>query len=275
MEAELKKLFQEMSEHRGELNKLKETLPRSESVSVLALEQKFDAFASKVVAYMGRMDARMDELESYSRRNCLLVHGVPETQDELCSEVVRNLFRSKNVATVELRDIDRAHRLGQRKESNAKPRPIIVKFIGYGPRSIVFRNKAKMKGSGITITESLTKQRQEVLMAARDAHGIANAWSSDGRVVVLSGGEKHKVTTLEALKLIPVPQTQNTLSSSRPLPSPNKVVTRQRGKKKDDNTTQTKQDRKPSVNIGDNKEEEKSEDRGQVSTDAGPDSGSC
>lgn len=274
MEGELKRLFLEMSDHRGELNKLKDSLPRSESESVRALEEKFDAFSARVVAFMDRMENRMDELESYSRRNCLLIHGIPETPGESCNDVVINLLRVKKVAMLENRDIDRAHRLGPAKENRDKPRPMIVKFVGYGPRSSVFQNKSKMKGSGKTITESLTKQRHEVLAAARAAHGISNAWSLDGRIVVLSGGQKHKVTTLEALKLVPVQEATQTTAraNDKPLPSPNKVVTRNRNKKKDENLTQRTQHNKPNVNTESKKEEEKRDEEGQDDTDAASDS---
>ena len=60
-------------------------------------------------------------------------------------------------------DIDSSHRLGNPKKSiKAKPRPIIVKYISYNTRNIIYRNKKVLKEKGISVTESLTAERQDV-----------------------------------------------------------------------------------------------------------------
>ena len=38
---------------------------------------------------------------------------------------------------------------------NAKPRPLIVKFARYNTRNRICRNKKKLKGTGISVTDSL------------------------------------------------------------------------------------------------------------------------
>ena len=50
------------------------------------------------------MAKRIDELENvadrqeqYSRRNCLLIHGIAETQDENTDQIVMNLVKDKLV----------------------------------------------------------------------------------------------------------------------------------------------------------------------------------
>ena len=56
--------------------------------------------------------------------------------------------------------IDRSQRLGNPKKSiTAKPRPIIVKYVTYNTRNIIYRNKKVVKGKGISVTESLTAKR--------------------------------------------------------------------------------------------------------------------
>ena len=77
--------------------------------------------------------------------------------------------------------IDRSHRLGKRKGPGQKPRAIIVKFTRYKDRQLVFENKKLLKGSGISVTESLTLKRMEHLKKAREQHGFANVWTLDGK----------------------------------------------------------------------------------------------
>ena len=49
------------------------------------------------------------------------------------------------------------HRIRELKKTRGKTRPIIVKIVRYNDRNRVFRNKMKLKGQKVSITESLTK----------------------------------------------------------------------------------------------------------------------
>ena len=94
--------------------------------------------------------------------------------------------------------LDRIHRVGKRKssESDAKPRPIIIKFISYTQRQAFFRTKKNLKGSNLLITESLTTKRMAVLPSAQNkvrAEGIKRAWTQEGRIIILTNDED-KVT---------------------------------------------------------------------------------
>ena len=56
-------------------------------------------------------------------------------------------------------DLDRSHRIENSKTKN-KERLIIVKFVRHNLRHNIFKNKKLLKGKGVSITESLTKYRQ-------------------------------------------------------------------------------------------------------------------
>ena len=97
--------------------------------------------------------------------------------------------------TIKPEDIDRSHRLGKRKSSkNAKPRPVIVKFVRYNTRNRIYRNKKKVKGTGISVTESLTAKRINMLEKAREEHTFNNVRSQDGRIMFFNEDPK-KVKT--------------------------------------------------------------------------------
>ena len=42
-------------------------------------------------------------------------------------------------------DLDSAHRIGKKGDSNSKPRPIIVKFARYNIHEKVFKSQKKVK----------------------------------------------------------------------------------------------------------------------------------
>ena len=82
------------------------------------------------------MDAVLDIHEQYFRRNCILIHGVDkidrEDTDDLSIKVVEEHTNQK----LKPEDIGRSQRLGNPKKSrNAKPRPIIVKYVRYNTRN--------------------------------------------------------------------------------------------------------------------------------------------
>ena len=56
-----------------------------------------------------------DAQEQYSRRNCLLVHGIPEDQTDT-TDAVLSLCNRQLGLDLDRSEIDRSHRLGYRSE---------------------------------------------------------------------------------------------------------------------------------------------------------------
>jgi exosome complex exonuclease DIS3/RRP44 len=134
------------------------------------------------------VEAKCDALEQYGRRNCLRVVGVPEGPSATSTdEYIVKLCADIGVP-VGVKDIDRSHRIG--KPGNPKPRAIIVKFVSYRARNLVFKSRSKLKNCGykdIFINEDLTKSRSALLYKARilTKNGkIQGAWSSDGSILI-------------------------------------------------------------------------------------------
>ena len=89
-------------------------------------------------------------------------------------------------------EIDSSSRLDAPK-NNGKSRPIIIKFVRYNTRCRVFKNKKKLKGKSISVTESLTKKHMEALNKAREDHGFENVWSSEGKILYKDVSEGNKI----------------------------------------------------------------------------------
>ena len=131
----------------------------------------------------------IDDLEQYSRRNCLLLHGVVETNTECTDDIIIITCAEELGIDVKQEDLDRSHRLGKVKRNDNKPRPIVVKFAHYAVRNKVFSNKKKLKGKKLLITESLTVYRMKLLDEARQKYGVRNVWTYDGRVMYKENNE--------------------------------------------------------------------------------------
>ena len=71
-------------------------------------------------------------------------------------------------------DIERTHRIGKPKQNKKTPRPIIIKFARCNCRRRIFLNKKTLKNTGISITESLTVKRMEMLNKAKERFSFSN-----------------------------------------------------------------------------------------------------
>ena len=101
------------------------------------------------------LEESIDQQGQYSRRNCLLIHGVEENSNEDTDTLVLNIIN--NDLKIDLTEvaIDRAHCIGDPKKRK-KVRPITAKFVRCYDRKEVCSKKKHLKGKGISITESLT-----------------------------------------------------------------------------------------------------------------------
>ena len=106
-----------------------------------------------------------------------------ETKTEDINEMVLDVINNKPYIEMSQISIDRKYRLGKRKDPGQKSRAIILKFTRYKNRHHVFTNKKLLKGSGISIKESLTLKTVEHLKKAREQHGFANVWTLDGKIM--------------------------------------------------------------------------------------------
>ena len=105
----------------------------------------------------------LNKQEQYSKRNCLLIHGLPESKNENNDQIVIASLKEKTGEEIKKVDLDWTHKLGAPKEG--KVRPMIVKFARGNTRR-VFRTKNRLKGKKDSITENLTKMRMEAFKEA-------------------------------------------------------------------------------------------------------------
>ena len=149
----------------------------------------------RLVSTVDALEHELDEQQQYSRRTCLLVHGVKELPKENTDDVVFDIFDKKMEAGLTKTDITRSHRLGRKREGDAKPRPIIVRFLSYRQRKMVYDTKKKLKGQNIVVTENLTKKRYSLLRKCFDSFEKNNVWVLDGRIYCKCGNDNIKVFT--------------------------------------------------------------------------------
>lgn len=175
--------------------KLEESMSFNENL-ISALQKKIEDRDREIQNLKEELDLKTDQLEMYSRRNCLRIFGLAEEEGENTDEKVIAVARKISV-DLSINDIDRSHRVG--RKIDGKSRPVIVKFVSYRKRREVFQSKRKLKGQNITIREDLTRQRLEVLRAAISRFQQRNVWTEDGQVVVNTGSGRFRLQTMSDL----------------------------------------------------------------------------
>ena len=168
----------------------------------------------------------LDNLEMRGRRKMILLHGVTEQAKEDTTKVVAEVVRCHlKLTDFTVADIRRCHRMGRQTGAN-KPRPILCKLRDAGVRDSVWFAKTKLKGTGITASEFLTRSRHQLFMSARERFGETNCWTKQGIIYVLGAdGSRQRVNSLHDLNNIVqvsdrvMSPVASTLSSS-PSPSP-------------------------------------------------------
>ena len=161
------------------------------------------------------LETRVDNVEQYMRRDCLVISGIPEptnqTTFENTDQAVIDLAKSKLHVDLTPSDISRAHRVPggpPRFDAAVRPRAIIVKFTSYNGRIKVYSAKRELKhvvNNKIYINEALTRQRSAVAFRARQLvkQGvIKQTWTIYGKIVFRKNDDYvHSVISDEGLNI--------------------------------------------------------------------------
>ncbi|KAL0869893.1 hypothetical protein ABMA27_006093 [Loxostege sticticalis] len=178
------------------------------SNTVAALGAQFLLFKNFVLTSLSNLQRQADllqqecdRLEMQGRRKILLVHGVPEKQGEEPVAVVAKLFSEHLSLSLPVDAFRRCHRMG--RASKTKTRPILVKFASVADRDKLWFSKTALKGTGVTLSEFLTKPRHDTFLEARKRVGVNRCWTRNGTIVITAADGSHRrITTMAELDKI-------------------------------------------------------------------------
>ena len=161
---------------------------------------------------------QIDDLSQYSRKNCLKFSGIAENNtgskedtDKLILNLCNKIILKSSGVTLDALAIDNSHRLGPKPRSpHDPPRDVIVKFVRYRDRALVYGNKRNLKnynnnpssGYKVFVNEALTKHRAKMFSRLRKCKReglIDSCWSYEGTLFVKKsrGGSKITIRTEE------------------------------------------------------------------------------
>ena len=104
---------------------------------IVKLQRQFTELTDKV----SNLSFHVDKQEQYSRRNCLLMHGVEENRIEDTDTLSIKMINEHLRLDIQPFDIDRADHIGKKNKARKKGRAIITKLTRYNTRKKVFMNE--------------------------------------------------------------------------------------------------------------------------------------
>lgn len=156
----LSNIQQDMQEVKSAVNNVQQEVKAlNEKIYELEIEnESLSLRNSHLTRQLEMMQKTTEQLDARSRRNNIIIHGVPRQSEEtgkMCEEAVRDVIRQKLKITdnVQLED---ARRLGQ--SDNA---PIAVTFLRHQDKVKVMSERRQLKGSNIFLNDDYTKSVRE------------------------------------------------------------------------------------------------------------------
>lgn len=153
------------------------------------------------------LKTRVNALEQRLRSTCVRITGVLESNGETLRNKISNLFKDKMEVTINEGDISECYRIGRVNPNVNKPRPVYLKLISNDIKSLLMKNKRKLKGSRIMMYEDLTKETFDLYMSCRTRLGTGRVWTDNGRILVKCGDNVRLVKCVAELESIS-PQSQ-------------------------------------------------------------------
>ena len=151
--ASVDQIFLKINDHDKKFSEVNDKLDQ-QSGELAATKKCVDEMERQMKAKdvkMRELEWRLVDQEARSRRNNLLFFGAAEKSGEQCADVIRDIVGKELKLDPAGLSIQRAHRLGAPRPSNAvgqstsRPRPIIVNFSNFNDRERIWSVRHKLR----------------------------------------------------------------------------------------------------------------------------------
>lgn len=180
LELKLDKKFEKLSDQINNLN-----------LSVTNLNKSTEANKSAI----SLLEQSTDFIQQTLKKNSLRFHGLVLDRETNFSVFICKFINDKLLVDCKLDDINYVYKSGKKNES----KNFIVNFVRNEIKSQVYYAKSKLKGTGVSIYEDLTKSRYELFVKSKNKYGNKNVWTANGRIFAYSNGTKLEITSESSL----------------------------------------------------------------------------
>ena len=135
-----------------------------------------------------KIERIVDRLEEYSRRNRLLLHGIPEDERENTDDLVLGTLNEKVHGDLTLSDLDKTHLTCQKNAASNKPKAVIDKCVScnVSKRTFFFSIKAFKRNTSYYYRKR-NSQGNENFKGGKGKTPFCNVWTTDGKILYKDG----------------------------------------------------------------------------------------
>lgn len=127
--------------------------------------------------------------EQYSRKNNIRIYGIKENPDENLQVQIIGLAREELGVEIKEEEIEIAHRIGQTRRSQNKPRAVIIKFLSNKSKMKLLSKRKLLKGKSIAIMEDMASDLAKRLKKLKDKRSVEKAWFVNGKIRFILRGD--------------------------------------------------------------------------------------
>ena len=203
MSKTLAALQQSLQYTQGEVDGLK-NITQEQKKTITKQSKNIDDLESKV-GFLTNENKKLREdltaLEAYGRRENLLFDNITEHPDENCLEIIKEFIEKQLKISTNEMNFQRVHRLGT-PNKDQKPRPIIVRFLQYPHRELVWSKRMNLKGSKFVLREDFPIEIERERKALFPLLKAAREKSMKARLVgrrLIVDGESYTINTSQHL----------------------------------------------------------------------------
>jgi arginyl-tRNA synthetase len=188
----------------------KESIRASLRKVVITMNERMNVLSERLDMCMKELNERKSSVNSrkeleqikielnrqaqYTRKDNLRMFGVKEKDDEDCKKVVCTVINKSLDVNIVPSDIAVAHRLP--KSGKQKHRPIIVRLKDHSLRWDILKVRKKLKGTGISIAEDITRENFKLMMEAQVSDCFTSVWFTNGKVKAVDVRKKSYILNL-------------------------------------------------------------------------------
>nr|CAI5828147.1 unnamed protein product [Callosobruchus analis] len=135
---------------------------------------------------------QIDELDQKARLKNIRIFKLKETDDEILTNRVTELFQSKMGIRTRNEDILSCTRTGKKAENKTKG--ILLELANISLKNKIYDKKKLLKGSGVVLKEDLTGNRLKLMELAIEKHSLWHVWSYRRNVYVYKNNKRHLIS---------------------------------------------------------------------------------
>lgn len=178
---EMQEVKRSLEYSQKEVDELKTTLNSVTNGAIKHLQSNTET----LLADNKRSLDKVEYLENQSRRNNIVIDGIPETPEESWSDSekkFREILSGKMKIDQKHIEIERAHRIGRPLADGAgkRPRSMIVKLARYKDRQTILSKANNLKGTNIYMNEDFSdavRQKRKDLLPEMRAARARGEWA--------------------------------------------------------------------------------------------------